>query len=92
MINQSKENNQFIVISLMIIAIVAVAFTLYFTRPIMVPFVLALFVRILIDPIINFQINNLRVHRIVAVFVSIILIVCFIPYNFINDPSLGPCS
>ncbi len=76
MINQSKENNQFIVISLMIIAIVAVAFTLYFTRPIMVPFVLALFVRILIDPIINFQINNLKVHRIVAVFVSIILIVC----------------
>ena len=41
----------------------------------MIPFVLALLIRILIDPIIDFQIENLRIHRIVAVFVSLVLIV-----------------
>ena len=75
MIIQDKEKSQFITVSLFIIAGVAIAFALYFTRPIMIPFVLALLVRLLIDPIIDFQINNLNVHRIVAVFVSLILIV-----------------
>ena len=69
------ENNKFISVSLLIIAIVALAFTLYYTKPIMIPFVMALLIRILIDPIINFQTNKLHVHRIIAVFVSIILIV-----------------
>ena len=74
--NQSNiENNRFITISLLILALVAVAFTLNFTKPIMIPFVLALLIRILIDPIIDFQIENLHVHRIIAVFVSLILIV-----------------
>ena len=39
------------------------------------PFVLALLLRILIDPIIDFQTINLRVHRFIAVFISICLIV-----------------
>ena len=74
--NQNNiENSRFISISLLILALVAVAFTLNFTKPIMIPFVLALLIRILIDPIIDFQIKNLRVHRVIAVFVSLILIV-----------------
>ena len=75
MILQDKENNQLIAISMVVIAIVAVAFALYFTRPIMIPFILALFVRLLIDPIIDFQIKKLRIHRLVAVIVSIFLII-----------------
>ena len=71
----NSENNKFITISLFIIAVIAVAFALNFTKPIMIPFVLALLIRILIDPIIDFQTENLHVHRIVAVFVSLILIV-----------------
>ena len=74
--NQNNlENNRIITLSLFILALVAVAFTLNFTKPIMIPFVLALLIRILIDPIIDFQTEKLRVHRIVAVFVSLILIV-----------------
>jgi len=69
------ENNKFITGSLLILALVAIAFSLNFTKPIMIPFVLALLIRILIDPIIDFQIENLHIHRIVAVIVSIILIV-----------------
>ena len=79
MISQDKENNQLVTISLVIIAIVAVAISLYFTRAIMIPFILALFVRILVDPIINFQIKNLRVHRFVAILVSIFIIIGSFP-------------
>ena len=82
--NNNLENNKFITGSLLILALVAVAFSLNFTKPIMIPFVMALLIRILIDPIIDFQIDNLRVHRIVAVLVSIVLIVflfmTIIPY------------
>ena len=74
--NQSNlESNRIVTISLFILALVAVAFTLNFTKPIMIPFVLALLIRILIDPIIDFQTEKLRVHRIVSVFVSLLLIV-----------------
>ena len=72
---EDKENNQLITISLTLIAIISVAFALYFTRPIMIPFILALFVRILIDPIIEFQTRNLRVHRIIAIIVAIFIII-----------------
>ena len=41
--------------SLFILASIAVAFILNFTQPIMVPFVIALLLRSLIDPIIDFQ-------------------------------------
>ena len=70
-----NENNKVISGSLFILASIAVAFILNFSQPIMLPFVLALLLRILIDPIIDFQTVNLRVHRFVAVFVSICLII-----------------
>ena len=60
--NQSLENNRIITGSLFILAVIGVAFILNFTQPIMVPFVLALLIRILIDPIIDFQIVNLLTH------------------------------
>ena len=73
--DRSLENNKFVTVSLMILALVALGFALNFTKPIMIPFVMALLIRILIDPIIDFQIDYLRVHRIVAVLVSLFLIV-----------------
>ena len=75
MSENNLENSKFITFSLLILALVAIAFTLNYTKPIMIPFALALLIRILIDPIIDFQIDNLHVHRIVAVFVSLVLIV-----------------
>ena len=75
--NDKNLDNKFITASLLILALVAVGFALNFTKPIMIPFVLALLIRILIDPIIDFQIDYLRIHRIVAVLVSLFLIVFF---------------
>ena len=73
MLSQNKENNQLVICSVFIITIVAVAIALYFTRPIKIPIVIALFVRILIDPIIEFQTKKLRVHRFVAIIVALLL-------------------
>tara|TARA_Y100000590_G_C15732679_1_gene1017577 strand:+ start:1710 stop:2723 length:1014 start_codon:yes stop_codon:yes gene_type:complete len=75
MFAKDKENNQLITVSMLIIAIISVAFALYFTRPIMIPFILALFVRIIIDPIIDFQIKNLKIHRAIAIIVAIFIII-----------------
>ena len=77
MLSQDNENNQLVIYSVLIITIVAVAIALYFTRPIMIPFVIALFIRILIDPIIEFQTKKLRVHRFVAIIVAFIIIIAF---------------
>ena len=72
---QSLETNRIVTGSLFIIASIAVAFILNFAQPFLVPLVLALLIRILIDPIIDYQIDYLRIHRIVAVFVSLCLII-----------------
>ena len=72
---QSLETNRIVTGSLFIIASIAVAFILNFAQPFLVPLVIALLIRILIDPIIDFQTINLRVHRFIAVFVSICLII-----------------
>ena len=77
MLSQDNKNNQLVIYSVLIITLVAVAIALYFTRPIMIPFILALFVRILIDPIIEFQTKKLRVHRFVAIIVTVIIIIAF---------------
>ena len=77
MLVQDKENNQLVTYSVLIITIIAVAIALYFTRSIMIPFILALFVRILIDPIIGFQTKNLKIHRFVAIIVAVIIIMAF---------------
>ena len=87
MLVQDKENNQLVTYSVLIITIIAVAIALYFTRSIMIPFILALFVRILIDPIIDFQTKNLKIHRFVAIIVAVIIIIAFfvLVVPFITD-------
>ena len=75
MSENNLENSKFITFALLILSLVAIGFTLNFTKPIMIPFVMALLIRILIDPIIDFQIDKLHVHRIIAASVSILLIV-----------------
>ena len=47
MSENNLENNKFITFSLLILALVAIGFTLNFTKPIMIPFAMALLIRIL---------------------------------------------
>ena len=49
MSENNLENNKFITFSLLVLALVAIGFTLNFTKPIMIPFAMALLIRILIN-------------------------------------------
>ncbi len=71
------EQNQIKTFSLVIIALVSTSFALYYTKSVLVPFVLAVFLKILISPIIDFQINKLRIQKYIAMFVAIIIVILF---------------
>ena len=71
------EQNQVMTFSVLIIAFVASAFAIYYAKTVLVPFVLALLLKMLISPIIDFQINKLKIYRIVAVPVALIVVICF---------------
>ena len=60
--------------SLMVLAAVAVAFALIFTRPVMVPFVLALFVSYLVAPLVDTLETKARVPRILSVLIALIVV------------------
>ena len=71
------EQNQILTFSVLIMAIIASAFAFYYARTVLIPFVLAMLLKTLITPIIEFQINKLRVYRLVAVPIAIVIVVCF---------------
>ena len=77
MFDKNSEQNQIITFSLLIMAIVSSAFALYYARSVLVPFVLALFLRSLIAPLIDFQIYKLKIHRYVAIPIAIFVVVYF---------------
>src|SRR5210317_1765033 len=64
--------------SLVILAGVALAFALAYTRAVMIPFVLALFIVTIVSPILDFQVLRLRIPRIIAVTVTLIVVVAII--------------
>ena len=70
-----EEQNKLITWSLVILASFAIAAGLYFTRHVMVPFVLSVFVACLVSPAIDYQVNNLRAPKVVAVIVAVLLVV-----------------
>ena len=61
--------------SLVILAGVALAFALAYTRPIMIPFVLALFIYAVVTPIMDFQMLVLRFPRVLAVTITLIFVI-----------------
>jgi AI-2 transport protein TqsA len=60
--------------SIMILAAVAVAGALYFTSPVMVPFVLAIFISYLVSPLVDFLRVRLRLPKWVAVAVTFLVV------------------
>ena len=77
MFNQDSEQNQVVTFSILIIAIVCSAFAMYYARSVLIPFVLALFLRFLIAPLIEFQITKLKVHSYVATPIAIFVVIYF---------------
>lgn len=62
-----NENIWLITGSLVFLAFVALAFTLYFTKVFMIPFVLAVFAVFMIAPLLDFQVQKLKIPHAVAV-------------------------
>lgn len=65
-------------VSLFILATVAVAFALYWLQAVMVPFVLSLFIAVVLSPLIGYLHHKLRVPRWVAVFLTLVLAVAIL--------------
>ncbi|MHC4239248.1 MAG: AI-2E family transporter, partial [Planctomycetota bacterium] len=61
--------------SLVILATVAVALVLHYTRAIMIPFVLAIFIVQLVNPILDFQVIRLRLPRVIAWVVTFLVVI-----------------
>ena len=77
MSNNTREQNQILTFSVLIIAFIASSFAFYYAKVVLIPFVLAMLLKILIDPIIDFQIYKLRIYRFVAIPIAIIIVIFF---------------
>ena len=60
-------------VSIMVLAAVAIAFALQYTRPVMVPFVLAIFISYLVSPVVDFLRVRLRLPKIAAVAIALLI-------------------
>ncbi len=78
--NARLRNEQIwlVVGSLMILAVVALATALVYTRDVMVPFVLAIFIMVAVAPVVDYQVVRLRIPRVIAVSVAFLLVVALL--------------
>ena len=69
-----EEMNWVVTASLAILAVVALAVALIYTRKLMIPFVVALFIVALVSPIEDFQVKCLRLPRLIAVIITLLIV------------------
>jgi AI-2 transport protein TqsA len=74
MLRRYAEQNVLVTASLVVLAVVALAAALIYTRAVMIPFVVALFIVALVAPIEDFQVKKLRLPRFVAVIVTLLVV------------------
>jgi AI-2 transport protein TqsA len=72
MARERKEQTYLTTVSLVILAFVALAVALAYTRTVMIPFVMALFIVSLVSPVQDFQVKRLRFPRIIAAVVTLL--------------------
>jgi AI-2 transport protein TqsA len=64
--------------SLMIIAVVALAVGLIYTKVVLVPFILAIFLTTVVAPLVDFQVVRCRIPQSLAILLALILVVVII--------------
>lgn len=82
MADLQKEQNRLIVASLAVIAMVAIGIVLLYARPVLMPFVLAVFIALLISPILDFLVLKAKLPRIFAVPIAIIIVLIILTALF----------
>ena len=75
MLSPTSEQSRAITASVIVLATVATAAALAYTRPVMVPFVLALFLSYLVAPVVNFLQDRLKVPRVLSVVIALLIAV-----------------
>ena len=78
-----KEQNRLIVASLVIIALVAIGIVLLYARSVLIPFVLAVFISLLISPILDFQVLRLKIPRIFAITITLLIVLIILAALFL---------
>jgi AI-2 transport protein TqsA len=74
---EHMESQWLVTASLVILAAISLAMALKFTRNVMMPFVLALFIASIVSPILDFLVIRIRLPRIVAVPLTLVVVVVF---------------
>lgn len=69
---QDTEHSKVVAASLVVLAAVAIGFVLAYTRVVMVPFVLAIFISFLVTPLVEFLHDRARIPRVLAVAISLL--------------------
>ncbi len=64
--------------SLMIIAVVALAAGLVYTKVVLVPFVLAVFLTTVVVPIVDFQVLRCKIPQSLATVLALVIVVAFL--------------
>jgi len=78
-----KEQSWLVVSSLVVIAIFTIGVVLLHARSVLIPFVLAVFISLLISPILDFQILRLKIPRILAVVITLIIVLIILGVLFL---------
>lgn len=71
------ESQWLVTTSLVILAAIALAMALKFTRTVMMPFILALFIASIVSPILDFLVIRIKMPRIIAVPVTLVVVIVF---------------
>jgi len=74
---ERTENQWLVTGSLVILAAIALAMALKYTRTVMMPFVLALFIASIVSPILDFLVIRTKLPRIIAVPLTLVVVVVF---------------
>lgn len=74
MVHERKEQTYLTTISLVVLAFVALAVALLYTRAVMIPFVVALFIVSLVSPLQDFCVKRLRFPRIIAAVLTLAMV------------------
>jgi len=83
MIDINKEHDWLVTSSIIIIAVVAIGTTLLFARSVLIPFVLAVFIYLLVSPLLDFQILRLKIPRPIAITTTLLIVLIILTLIYI---------
>ena len=83
MLRERQEQTWLTTASLVILAVVALATALIYTRAVMIPFVVSLFIVALVSPVEDSLIKRLRLPRAIAILVTLLVVVAVIALVFL---------